>query len=51
MFLDVAADNTPALALYRSLGFQDISRRARYYGGRTDAIVMQAPLGRIAAET
>lgn len=51
MFLDVAADNTPALALYRSLGFQDISRRARYYGGTTDAIVMQAPLAAIAGAT
>ncbi len=51
MFLDVAADNTPALALYRSLGFQDISRRARYYGGTTDAIVMQAQLASIAGAT
>jgi [ribosomal protein S18]-alanine N-acetyltransferase len=51
MFLDVAADNVPALALYRALGFQDMSRRARYYGGTTDAIVMQAGLAGIAAET
>lgn len=47
MFLDVAADNTPAIALYRSLGFGDISRRARYYHGTTDAIMMQAPLAGI----
>ncbi len=51
MFLDVAADNDAALALYRALGFQDMSRRVRYYGGKTDAIVMQAPLARIAGET
>ena len=51
MFLDVAADNDAALALYRALGFQDISRRLRYYGGRTDAIVMQAQLACIAGET
>lgn len=51
MFLDVAADNEPALALYRTLGFQDMSRRARYYGGKTDAIVMQAGLAGIAGET
>ncbi len=51
MFLDVAADNEPALALYRALGFQDMSRRARYYGGKTDAIVMQAGLAGIAGET
>lgn len=51
MFLDVAADNTPALALYRALGFQDMSVRPRYYGGKTDAIVMQASLAGIAGET
>jgi len=51
MFLDVAADNHAALALYRALGFQDISRRLRYYGGKTDAIVMQARLALIAGET
>lgn len=51
MFLDVAADNDAALALYRALGFQDMSRRKRYYGGHTDAIVMQAPLAGIAGET
>ncbi len=51
MFLDVAADNDPALALYRALGFQDMSRRPRYYGGKTDAIVMQAGLASIAGET
>lgn len=47
MFLDVAADNDPAIALYRSLGFGDISRRARYYHGRIDAIMMQAALAAI----
>lgn len=49
MFLDVAADNEGAMGLYRGLGFSDMSRRARYYRGSTDAIVMQAPLARIAA--
>jgi ribosomal-protein-alanine N-acetyltransferase len=48
MFLDVAADNQPAIALYRSLGFGDISRRARYYRGAIDAIMMQATLAGIA---
>lgn len=47
MFLDVAADNMPALGLYRALGFGDISRRTRYYRGTTDAIVMQAALSRL----
>lgn len=49
MFLDVAADNDAAIGLYRALGFSDMSRRARYYQGKTDAIVMQATLGRVAA--
>lgn len=48
MFLDVAADNRPALALYRALGFGDMSRRARYYAGGVDAIVMRAALTDIA---
>lgn len=49
MFLDVAANNDAAIGLYRSLGFGDIARRARYYNGSVDAIVMQAPLARVAA--
>lgn len=44
MFLDVAADNQPAIALYRSRGFGDMSRRARYYRDGVDAIVMRAAL-------
>lgn len=44
MFLDVAADNKPAIALYRALGFGDISTRPRYYPGNIDAIVMKAGL-------
>ncbi len=48
MFLDVAADNHPAIGLYRALGFGDMSRRARYYPGAIDAIVMRAGLAAIA---
>ena len=44
MFLDVASDNNPAIALYRGLGFEDISTRPRYYPGNIDAIVMKAGL-------
>lgn len=44
MFLDVAADNQPAIALYRARGFGDMSRRARYYSNGVDAIVMRAAL-------
>lgn len=36
--LDVAADNAPALALYRSLGFDQVGRRPGYYR-RSDTAV------------
>ena len=49
IFLDVAADNLPAIALYRALGFSDMSRRPRYYKGGIDAIVMRAGLAGIGA--
>lgn len=47
LFLEVAADNTPALALYRGLGFVEIGRRRGYYPeasaaqGRRDALTMK----------
>ncbi|MBT5107957.1 MAG: GNAT family N-acetyltransferase [Rhodospirillaceae bacterium] len=45
VFLEVAADNPGAEALYRGLGFQVVGRRKDYYrdpgGARVDAIVMQ----------
>lgn len=48
LFLEVATDNGPALALYRSSGFEEIGKRARYYGrsdgSRVDAIVMALEL-------
>jgi ribosomal-protein-alanine N-acetyltransferase len=43
--LDVAADNAPALALYRRLGFFEIGRRPGYYaraGAAADALVLAA---------
>ena len=44
LFLEVAIDNAPALALYRSYGFEEVGRRNRYYrrpdGSRVDAILM-----------
>lgn len=42
-FLEVAADNTPALALYRAAGWAETGRRAGYYAratGAVDAITM-----------
>jgi ribosomal-protein-alanine N-acetyltransferase len=44
IFLDVASDNGPALALYRRAGFHDIARRTRYYENGADAIVMRLTL-------
>ena len=43
MFLEVAADNAAALALYNAAGFVQTGRRAGYYrrgGGVVDALVM-----------
>lgn len=38
--LEVAEDNAAALALYRSSGFQETSRRKDYYGPGRDALRM-----------
>jgi ribosomal-protein-alanine N-acetyltransferase len=47
VFLEVRPSNPNAIALYDSLGFNEIARRANYYpaqGGREDAIVMALEL-------
>ena len=44
MFLEVAAGNRPARALYAALGFAEIGRRRRYYAGGADALVLRAAL-------
>ena len=53
MFLEVAVDNAPALALYASLGFEEIARRPRYYhrrgGLRVDALLLRRSLASAAA--
>ncbi|MCR4376552.1 MAG: GNAT family N-acetyltransferase [Rhodospirillales bacterium] len=49
VFLEVAADNVAAAALYTSLGFVEIGRRKAYYARgsqpRMDAIVMGRDVG------
>ncbi|HJN76187.1 MAG TPA: GNAT family N-acetyltransferase [Myxococcota bacterium] len=40
--LEVRADNTGAVSLYESLGFEVVGRRAAYYGG-CDALLMSRP--------
>jgi ribosomal-protein-alanine N-acetyltransferase len=44
VLLEVAADNEAATALYSRLGFAEIDRRRRYYGGSADAVVMERVL-------
>lgn len=47
-FLEVAAVNGPAIALYRGAGWQEAGRRKNYYatpeGSRIDALVMRKTL-------
>ena len=46
-FLEVAADNGPAVALYRAFGFVTVGRREKYYVRQSvhgDALCMRAPL-------
>ena len=47
-FLEVAADNHTAIALYLSLGYAEAGRRKRYFetpqGTHIDALVMTKPL-------
>lgn len=40
LFLDVAADNAAAIALYQRFGFVALRRRRAYYANGADAIVM-----------
>ncbi len=40
LWLELRADNAPALALYEGQGFVVTGRRARYYGDGTDALLM-----------
>lgn len=48
LFLEVAADNDPALALYRNAGFTEVGRRRAYYARRggppADALIMARDL-------
>jgi ribosomal-protein-alanine N-acetyltransferase len=41
VMLEVATDNTGAIALYETLGYSQISKRSNYYGSKKDAFVMQ----------
>ncbi|MFD1913895.1 ribosomal protein S18-alanine N-acetyltransferase [Halodurantibacterium flavum] len=43
-FLEVAADNQAARALYSRAGYAEAGIRRNYYGAKIDAIVMRKPL-------
>ncbi|MEM9871975.1 MAG: ribosomal protein S18-alanine N-acetyltransferase [Pseudomonadota bacterium] len=48
-FLEVAADNAAACALYAKCGFDEVARRTDYYtraGGKADALILRAALDR-----
>lgn len=40
ILLEVSENNLPAISLYLSCGFKEISRRSKYYNNTYDAIVM-----------
>ena len=48
IFLEVRANNLPALSLYETLGFRQLGRRQAYYraqaGGAEDGLVLRASL-------
>ncbi len=44
MFLEVAASNAPAQALYAASGFAVVGRRSGYYPGGVDALVLRRTL-------
>jgi len=44
-FLEVAADNAPARALYAATGYAQVARRTGYYaGGTVDALILRKSL-------
>ncbi|MEI4232209.1 GNAT family N-acetyltransferase [Roseovarius sp. D22-M7] len=43
-FLEVAADNAPARALYTAARYVEVGRRNGYYGAGVDALLLSRPL-------
>jgi len=44
LYLEVAADNQPAISLYRKLQFETAGRRKNYYANQQDALVLRLQL-------
>ncbi len=44
VFLEVRRSNLPAVNLYKSNGYQKISERKNYYGGKEDALIFKKDL-------
>jgi len=44
LLLEVRADNSPAIAMYRDEGFDQISLRSRYYPDGSDALILTRSL-------
>lgn len=44
VFLEVVAENKPAISLYLSRKFEQIAKRSNYYPDGSDAVVMQLDL-------
>lgn len=44
VFLEVVADNKPAISLYLSRKFEQIAKRSNYYPDGSDAVIMQLDL-------
>ena len=49
LFLEVRHDNEPAIGLYRSAGFEQISVRKSYYAPGIDAVIMRRRLTSVVA--
>ncbi|MBD5132212.1 MAG: ribosomal protein S18-alanine N-acetyltransferase [Clostridiales bacterium] len=41
VFLLVRDDNTPAIGLYKAMGFEEVGRRRKYYVKDKDALIMR----------
>ncbi|MBZ0111640.1 MAG: ribosomal protein S18-alanine N-acetyltransferase [Thermoanaerobaculia bacterium] len=51
LFLEVRADNFPALAFYASLGWKATGSRPNYYPGGVDAVLMRCPARALTSST